>query len=485
MKILPWLLALLIALSTPSRAAVEFEARTHSAADGASIPYRLLIPKGYDAQKKYPLVLFLHGAGERGTDNSAQLKHGAGAFASDAAQEKFPCFVMAPQCPPDQKWADIDWASDNPTLPAKVSAPMALVLAALESLQKEFKIDADRLYLTGLSMGGFGTWDLITRFPERFAAAVPICGGGDKTKVASAKNVPIWAFHGELDGVVKLPRTTDLTSALIAAGGKPLFTLYPTVGHDSWTGAYTEPGLLPWIFAQRRGQSAVSFEKAAGPHAMPPTSAFPGDGPTQPGDWFRKLWNERRSEWSAARDKDQGAVVFFGDSITQGWGSMVADFPGLKVANRGISGDTTRGLRYRVAEDVLSLKPKAVTLLIGTNDLGLLAEPALVAENIQAIIAELHRANPAMPVVINKVMPRGASAGRFPEKIQELNALLEKAYAANPKVTFCDTWTLFADANGAPKPEEFPDKLHPNEAGYAKWAAALRPILERLELGAK
>src|SRR5262249_55570417 len=155
---------------------------------------------------------------------------------------------------------------------------------------------------------------------------------------------------------------------------------------------------------------------------------------------------------------------FFGDSITQGWSSLAKDFPNFKVANRGISGDTTRGLRYRLKGDVIDVKPKAVAMLIGTNDLDQGAEPEVVAENLKAIVSELHAAFPAMPIVISKVMPRGAKADKFPAKIQALNALYDAAFRDDKLVSFCDTWTLFDDGTGQCKKEEFPDMLHPNAA---------------------
>ena len=226
----------------------------------------------------------------------------------------------------------------------------------------------------------------------------------------------------------------------------------------------------------------MDFAKVARPFAQPPSNQFPGAGPVQSGVWFRPLWQSKREQWSKDVAQDQGAVVFFGDSITQGWGSLAKDFPSFKVANRGISGDTTRGLRYRLQGDVLDLHSKAVAMLIGTNDLDQGAEPEVVTENLKAIVAEMHRANPAMPIVISKVMPRGAKPGKFPEKIQALNALYEAAFRDDQRVTFCDTWTLFDDGTGQCKKEEFPDLLHPNAAGYAKWVEALQPIFEKLGL---
>lgn len=460
----------------------DYAARTVTDSSGATLGYRLLSPAKYDAAQRYPLVVILHGSGERGSNNSAQLKYGSQLFLEPAARQKFPCFVLMPQCPLEQKWAEIDWSSDTPKQPATLSNPARLLLDAIEAVKKEFSIDADRIYLGGLSMGGYGTWDLITRFPEKFAAAVPICGGGDKEVAARAKDVPIWAFHGVEDKAVKVERTREMIAAIKAAGGSPLYSEYPYVAHNSWDNAFKEPELLPWLFAQKRGQKPVDFVTVAGPFAQPPSSVFPGEGPTQSGLWFRGLWKGRREQWNKDVAKDQNAVVFFGDSITQGWGSMEQDFAGFKVANRGISGDTTRGLRYRLKGDVLDLKPRAVSILIGTNDLDQGAEPEVVVENLRAIVNELHAANPAMPIVINKVMPRGNKTGKFPEKIVKLNGLYEQAFGKDPLITFCDTWTIFDDGTGQCKKEEFPDMLHPNPAGYAKWTAALKPILEKLNL---
>ena len=476
-------LPLLLALTcTALVRADDYEARTFTAADGGTLGYRLLAPKTVEAGKKYPLVLFLHGAGERGTDNAAQLKHGAPLFAKPEVREKFPCFVLAPQCPPEKTWSAVKgWTGPN-TYEEQPTEPMKLALGALDAVLKEFPVDTDRLYVTGLSMGGYGTWDLVTRSPGRWAAAAPVCGGGDAARIAVAKAVPVWAFHGVLDSAVPVVRTREMIAALEKAGGKPMYSEYPYVNHDSWSNAYGEPELLPWMFAQKRGQAAVAFATVAGPFAQPPSSLCPGDGPMQSGLWFRGAWKGHREKWAKDAAADQGAVVFFGDSITDGWGSLAHDFPKLKVANRGIGGDTTRGLRTRIQGDVLDVHPRAVSILIGTNDLDQGGEPEVVATNLKAIVAELHKANAAMPIVINKIMPRGVKAGFFPDKIKMLNGLYEAAFKNDPKVTFCDTWALFDDGTGQPKKEEFKDMLHPNPETYAKWTAELTPIFDKLGL---
>jgi lysophospholipase L1-like esterase len=208
---------------------------------------------------------------------------------------------------------------------------------------------------------------------------------------------------------------------------------------------------------------------------------LPGAGPIRRYDWFRKLWAERRAAWAQKVQQDQRAVVFLGDSITQGWGDNTGNqFPGMKVANRGISGDTTRGVLIRLKEDVLALNPAAVVLLIGTNDLEEGADPEVINGNLRLILAALKLHDPKMPVVLCQVFPSSETKKRPAEKIRRLNQLYATTVRGDAQVTLVETWLLFADGHGDAKLEEFPDLLHPNQAGYAKWSAALRPILATL-----
>jgi predicted peptidase len=230
----------------------RFEARTFTDAEGGKLNYRLLKPKGYDANKKYPLVLFFHGAGERGDDNKKQLVHGMQDFAADGNMEKYPAFVVAPQCPEGLQWVDTPWTADEHTMPEKPTKPMQQSLDLVAALQKEFSIDANRVYVTGLSMGGFGTWDAIQRKPELFAAAAPICGGGDTALAGRIKHIALWVFHGDKDTVVKPKRSRDMLAALEAAGGKARYTEYKGVAHDSWSATYRDPAFYEWLFAQKK-----------------------------------------------------------------------------------------------------------------------------------------------------------------------------------------------------------------------------------------
>jgi poly(3-hydroxybutyrate) depolymerase len=392
----------------------DFAAREYKDSDGNALLYRLFTPKDYDASKKYPLILFLHGAGERGSDNTAQVRD-ALHFTRPDIQNQHPCFVVAPQCPsqkpafqvagaqktydqtyngyekvgewkryvielsklpggtktyltlinaelrqpardpqrkdeppkpepavgefrniavfegdplagavppmdlrkmsfdkkqgngkatvsedgttltlsgairvkapleykvtsksiltfefrspqlgaahaigldPDEffdwRWANMDWSAKKGSMAKEASTPLRLTLEALERLRKEFNIDADRIYIAGLSMGGYGTWDAISRNPTLFAAAVPVCGGGDEAMADKIKDIPIWCFHGDADNAVPVARSRQMINAIKAAGGTPKYTEYPGVGHNSWDKAYAEPELAKWLFEQKR-----------------------------------------------------------------------------------------------------------------------------------------------------------------------------------------------------------------------------------------
>ncbi|MSU49740.1 MAG: G-D-S-L family lipolytic protein, partial [Opitutus sp.] len=228
---------------------------------------------------------------------------------------------------------------------------------------------------------------------------------------------------------------------------------------------------------------AAEIAPAGSRFQLPATDdGLPGTGPIRRYEWFQKLWTERRTGWAARVKQDQGALVFLGDSITQGWTELGSMYPGTKTANRGISGDTTRGVLIRLQEDVIALNPSGVVLLIGTNDLEEQAEPETIAVNLKLILAALKQHNPAMPVVLNYVFPSSESKKRPAAQIKKINALYYAAIKDEPQVTVVDTHAYFANAQGDARPEEFPDLLHPNRSTYCKWEAALRPTLETLGL---
>ena len=212
------------------------------------------------------------------------------------------------------------------------------------------------------------------------------------------------------------------------------------------------------------------------------TAMLPGKGPASSWKGLPQIWAERHAEWAGTAAQDKDGVVFLGDSITQGWNSLGQDFPNLKTVNRGIGGDTTRGALYRLDADVLSLDPKAIVLLIGTNDIGNGADPRDVAHNIRAILKAIHQRYPKLPVIVCEVMPSSEKQHRPAKKIEKLNSLIKRDVRWRSHVYLCDTWTIYADARGDCPRDEFPDLLHPNAVGYAKWAAALKPIFAKLNL---
>lgn len=210
---------------------------------------------------------------------------------------------------------------------------------------------------------------------------------------------------------------------------------------------------------------------------------LPGAGPIRRYDWFKNLWNKRRSAWQDRIQQDRHAVVFLGDSITQGWGDHFKDaFDEMKVANRGISGDTTRGMLIRLDEDVLALQPAGIVMLMGTNDLEEGASPETIATNVRLILEKVRDHDAMLPVILSLVFPSSATKKRPAEQIRSINQLYQQIAREFPQVTVVDTWTLFANADGDAKVEEFPDLLHPNDLGYAKWGKALIPLLETVGL---
>ncbi|MFT4847528.1 MAG: putative peptidase [Sediminicola sp.] len=218
-------------------------------ANGDTLNYRQLI-SDYDPISKYPLVIFLHGSGERGDDNEAQLKWGVLNFASDQNMKMHPSIIIAPQCPENMSWGN--FSSEDMSLQDSPSEPMKLLIELINQAVLKMPVDINRIYITGLSMGGYGTFDIISRYPNLFAAAVPVCGGGDVSKASSISHIPIWIFHGALDGTVDPILSQDMVEALTKAGAHPGFTQYPEVGHFSWIAAYSDTMMMEWLYSQRK-----------------------------------------------------------------------------------------------------------------------------------------------------------------------------------------------------------------------------------------
>jgi len=216
--------------------------------------YRILYPENYDKSKEYPLMLFLHGSGERGNDNEKQLKHGSSLFTNAQNRQKYPAIVVFPQCPENEYWAPISKDEDktftfvNSKTPTE---PMQLLIRLLSELKKKEAVDRKRIYVAGLSMGGMGTFDIICRKPKTFAAAVPICGGVSLERLRKIKKMPIRMYHGDADNVVPALHSRNAYIELKAMGAqKAQIVLFKGVGHNSWDHAFKTDDFMEWIFTK-------------------------------------------------------------------------------------------------------------------------------------------------------------------------------------------------------------------------------------------
>jgi predicted peptidase len=224
-----------------------FVAREYQSETGVKLPYRLYAPSTAKRDQKLPLILYLHGSGGAGTDNRKQISGGNALgthiWIEPELQERHPAFVLAPQIPETSTWHS---PSDEPM------PHVAALLELLDALGSELNIDPRRMYVVGQSRGGFGAWDLIARHPDMFAAAVPLCGGGDTKRILAARDVAVWAFHGAKDATVPVARSREMVAALRTENSRVRYTEYPDLGHAVWIRAFRERELPEWMFAQRR-----------------------------------------------------------------------------------------------------------------------------------------------------------------------------------------------------------------------------------------
>lgn len=236
------------------------------------------------------------------------------------------------------------------------------------------------------------------------------------------------------------------------------------------------------LFAALLLAAAPSTSLGQDKFALPASeNGLPGEGALRRYDGYVNTWKRLRTQWSQQVEQDQNAVVFLGDSITQGWGpGFRGEFQGMKLANRGIGGDTTRGMLIRLQEDVLSLNPTAIVMLMGTNDLEVQLEPELIGRNFVKIVDAIKAYNRDVPIIVCQVFPSSATKKRPFDKIKRVNEIYANAVRGDSQITLVDTWTLFATSEGDADPKWFPDLLHLNADGYSKWASALRPLFATL-----
>lgn len=227
--------------------------------NGDTLPYRVLLPLNFDSTKTYPVIFFLHGAGERGRDNERQLIHGSKLFAKEEIRTQYPAIVIIPQCPTDDYWANVlrvhDDAGKRAFFFLEHGVPgryMVLLQELVEYVLKVYPVRMEQVYVGGLSMGGMGTFELVRRMPKTFAAAFPICGGANPSTAKKMKKVNWWIFHGAKDNVVPPHHSENMVNALKDARANVKWTLFPEANHNAWDPTFAEPELFPWLFSNKR-----------------------------------------------------------------------------------------------------------------------------------------------------------------------------------------------------------------------------------------
>jgi lysophospholipase L1-like esterase/poly(3-hydroxybutyrate) depolymerase len=422
---------------------------------GQDFPYRLLAPTEIVEGTRYPLVLFLHGAGERGSDNQAQLRHFPERMVEEEYRKRFPCFLLAPQCPSNSDWAPSarGLAQGGPTSEGPTE-PMQAAIKALGEVLRDNPIDPDRVYLTGLSMGGGGTWDLAVRHPDWFAAAVPICGGGDATGADRLAGLPLSVWHGSDDTLVVPGRSQEMVDAIKAVGGNVRYTELPGVGHGSWVKAYDLDQAVDWMFKQRRDSNDdldIAIAQLAAVMNQGERVAFLGDSITQAGN-------------------NPGGYV---DTIRKGLNKTKPD---LKVIPAGISGHKVPDLLSRYQKDVIEPGATLVFIYIGINDVwhsdwdkG--TPPEEFESGLHQLIRDFRKSGAEVVLATPSVIGEKPHGENRLDKMLDEFAEISRRVAREEGITLCDLQLAFEDhlyffnPTGMEKGVLTSDEVHLNDVG--------------------
>ena len=416
--------------------------------NGEHYAYRLLAPPHVEPGERYPLFVFLHGAGERGRDNEASLKYLPDRLAHAPYREQHPAYVLVPQCRDGQRWVEADWAARRSSRMRPDPSPMmAMAIALIDKTLRTLPIDLDRVYLAGISMGGYGAWELAARRPGTFAAVTPICGGGDETTAPLLASTPIWAWHGGADPVVPPERTRSMIASIRAAGGTPRYTELAGIGHTVFEQAFApESGLIDWIFAQRRGPARTDANFPTGSKSLRILCA--GDSNTEasvfPG-------------YRAFLKYELNARGIYVDFV----GSRRGGEPASDPEHEGYSAEGLARIRQRVREGMIEQHAADVLIMLaGSNDLWLdvnedrrpVSESRAreLAAQAVAIVDEANRRRPTLRILLGLPATPGNTS-------QALAAYREGLKSAAPG----RAWLTIVDLAGAPN-----DGVHYWEAGY-------------------
>jgi lysophospholipase L1-like esterase/poly(3-hydroxybutyrate) depolymerase len=395
--------------------------------EGKTYPYLLLPPLEVLEDRSYPLVLFLHGIGECGTDNEIQKAHFPARMAQPELARRFGAYVLAPQCPPEDSWANPDSLhTDSFTQDPEPTEALRGAISCLAEVIREHPIDLNRMALTGLSMGGAGTWDLALRFPDVFSAVAPVCGGSDPSQAHRLAGLPLMVWHGDADSEVSVERSRAMIKAL---GGLKLgvqYTEVPGVGHNSWDNAYGPGGCLDDLFAARRDPAGIQVATA-------------------------KLL--------AQSLRPDERIAFLGDSITQAGNSsggfvdllrtVLRDArPDVQVIPAGISGHKVPDLLKRFEADVINKQATLVYIYIGINDVwhsksGKGTPPDVFEKGLRALITRLKSAGVTVVLTTPSVIGEKAQGSNGLDAMLEEYAAISRQVATETGATLCDLSQAF------------------------------------------
>ncbi len=447
------------AVAAPGAVTLDsFAAKTYRSPAGGELRYREFSPN-IEAGKKYPLILFLHGAGGRGNDNRRQLTDAGfcpGLLKHASIDDRRPCFMIAPQVPRGKRWVEVHWGLPAHDMPKEPSPQLRMALELVEDALKRYPVDESRVYVTGLSMGGFGTWDAIQRRPGLFAAAVPVCGGGETAQAPKLTRMPLWVWHGDRDTVVKTQRSRDMVAAIRKAGGDPLYTEVPNTGHGSWKAAYSSGKMWDWLFAQKKSAGpavALSLKPAEKIRV-----ACVGDSIT----FGAGIQDRKRNAYPARLDRLLG----------EQW----------DVRNYGVSGRTMlkKGdhpiWRERAYREAKAFKPHIVVIVLGTND----SKPQNwkyrddFAADTAAMVDDFRALQPKPAVFLCRPVPVFKTRWGINEAVVagEIIPLIDRV--AREKGTGLIDLHAALDGKGS----LFPDHVHPDAAGAKIMAETIAAVLK-------
>ncbi len=426
-------------------------ANVYNASNGIMLPYRLYVPQEYTSDKEYSFLLFLHGAGNRGDDNLNQISENTGlieriiggekvTYGNESIDTSKEFIIVAPQCGKDYQWVDTPWGKSPDPSYSTDEIPESKYMAALNELLDElfvkYNIDEQRQYVTGLSMGGFGTWDLLVRQPDRWAAAIPMGGAADVDKAELIKDIPIWTFHQILDSVVLSEGTQRIVARLAQLGGNIKFTPYFDLQHNAWTKGYAEEDLLEWLYSQKRSDEEVKI-------------AFVGDSIT-----YGAELKDRDTESFPALIKEK----LKGNAVVENFG--VSARSALKSAKYPYT-DTEE---YKKS---LEFNPDILFVMLGTNDIKTenWTDGAVNYEKDYIDLIESYKSlNPNLKIYLG-IPPRIFKDNVYGERSTTVleNEGFPKMYAVAEKVG-AEIVDIFSET--LPYEEYFPDFLHPDERGH-------------------